>query len=42
MALQKVFKEAYVEDLRSSVDPEKYAGPSADRFVGEDGFGESA
>lgn len=26
MALQKVFKEAYVEVLRNSVDPEKYAG----------------
>lgn len=26
MALQKVFKEAYVEALRSSIDPEKYAG----------------
>ena len=26
MALQKVFKEAYVEALRSSIDPDNYAG----------------
>ncbi len=30
MALQKVFKEAYVEALRSSIAPEKYAGEAFD------------
>ena len=30
MALQKVFREAYVEALRSNIDPAKYAGESFD------------
>lgn len=30
MALQKVFREAYVETLRSNIDPAKYAGESFD------------
>ena len=30
MALQKVFREAYVEVLRSNIDPAKYAGESFD------------